>query len=979
MRSPRSLRQAVGLAGAVAVLLLIAASALAQETRVVTGTVTDSETGNPIGFAQVSVVGTARGAVADQDGNFRLEGAPAGPFTLRVQSLGYRTLNITVAPDRSVVEVALLTDYLNVDEIVVTGRATEISKRNAANAISVVTAREIDRVPAQSIEQQLQGKVAGADIQKNSGAPGGGIQVNLRGVSSINAASEPLYVVDGVIVSNVAIPNGQDVVTQASGGSNPSALQQDQVNRIADLNPNDIERIEILKGASASAIYGSKASNGVVLISTKQGRPGPPRVDVTQRFGVFDLSETIGYRSFQELDVEEVVEIFGEDARAPFLSGQVFDFEKDLFGRNDLSTETIVSISGGDENTRYYASGLIKNDEGIVPRTGFEAQSIRLNLSHVQERWDIGIHTNLLHTETGRGLFNNDNISISPFFAFAGTPRFIDLRQRADGSFPDNPFGASNPFQTFALMKNEEDVWRFLTSVDATLGLYRGETSNLDLVLVGGADWFNQKNDLFFPPELFFEPDDGLPGTSLETNGDNLNLNGSVNLVHSRLFGAGTARTSAGFQFESRDLAISRIVAQNLIAGQENLGSGTQIQVAERREEVEDFGFYVQEELLLLDERLALTGAIRGEQSSSNGDPDDIFWYPKVSASYRIPQAGSGIDELKLRVAYGESGNQPLFGQKFISLDATGNIGGEPGLVVSPEVGDPDIEPERTSEIEAGADLLLFGGAAQLEATFYQQNITELILERTVAPSTGFGTQFFNGGELRIRGFEAGFAVTPIQTEDFLWISRTTFAIDRSEVIELPVPSFVIGGAFGTDLGDFVIEEGESATQIVGPIDGELGKVGDVNPDFKFSFVNDATWGPWNFYVLWDWQEGGDIINLDTLISDLSQTTIDFVGNGAERLSSIGVNAPYVEDGSFVKLRELTVSYDVPTSVVKQLWGGFERVRLSASGRDLLTFTDYSGLDPEVSNFGNQPIARNVATSPFPPSRSFWFSVDLGF
>lgn len=969
-----------------AVVLLAPRLARAQE-RTLTGTILDGATGERIPFAEVGIPGTATGTVTDQNGTFRLDGVPAGQsFTLRVQSIGYQTREISVPSTEDNVEIVLVYDYLQVDEIVVTGRATTIGRRNAAVSIATVSAQEIERVPAASVEKQLQGKVAGADIQKNSGAPGGGISVDLRGVSSINAASEPLYVVDGVIVSNVAIPNNQDVVTGSTAGSNKSTLQQDQVNRIADLNPDDIERIEILKGAAASAIYGSKASNGVVLVTTKRGQSGPTRVNFTQRLGVFDLSEKLDLLTYGDATVEEVVGVFGEAARGPFLEGQFFDHEEELAGQNDLSTETIVSLSGGDENTSFYASGLVKNDEGVVINTGYEKQSLRLNLEQaIGDRWQIGVNTNLLHTEAQRGLFNNDNFNITPYFALPFIPRFFDLRQRPDGSWPifEGAGVTSNPLQTFELMQNEEDVWRFLAAVDLEVDLWRNDQSNLQLISNGGLDWFDQKNDLFFPPELLFEPLDGLLGTSLLTEGDNLNLNGGVNLVHEYAPTGFTARTSGGMQYEQRELEIDRIVARDLIAGQPNVGSGTSIQVAERKERVEDFGFYVQEEVLLLDERLNLTGAVRGEQSSSNGDTEKIFWYPKANASVRFPEPAMFLDEVKFRVAYGESGNQPLFGQKFISLDATNNIDGEPGLVINPQIGAPDIEPERMREVEGGIDATLFDGRARLDVTAYQQNITDLILERQLAPSSGGDTQFINGGELRVRGFELGFAVTPVQTEDFLWLSRNTFYLDRSEIVDLPVPGFVFGG-FGTSLGAYSIEEGESATRLVGLVEGGVREVGDVNPDFKVGFTNEIIWKGVNVYSLWEWQQGGDILNLTKFISDLAQTTEDFIPEGQERLEGSPVlGGPdagvYIEDGSFVKLRELTVAYELPPSWVETWWPWARSVRLSLSGRDLLTFTDYEGLDPEVSNFGNQQIARNIDTSPYPPTRSFWFSVDLGF
>ena len=244
----------------------------------------------------------------------------------------------------------------------VTGRGTGIERRNLPNAVATVSGEELSRVTAQSIEHALQGKVAGADIQTNSGAPGGGAQVRLRGVTTISASASPLYVVDGVIISNVAIPSNQNAVTRAGSGSNASSAQDAPVNRVVDLNPADIENIEILKGASASAIYGSKASNGVIIITTKRGREGRPQINFTQRFGFFDLSEKLGFRTFE--DAAEVDAAFGAGTAADvgFVAGETFDHEQALAGRNALSSETQMSVSGGSENTSYFLSGVWKND-----------------------------------------------------------------------------------------------------------------------------------------------------------------------------------------------------------------------------------------------------------------------------------------------------------------------------------------------------------------------------------------------------------------------------------------------------------------------------------------------------------------------------------------------------------------------------------------------------------------------------------------
>lgn len=966
-------------------LLCLSAIEASAQGRTVSGTVSDSLTGIAIEGASVSVRGTTLSTTTGDAGRFTLANVPQTAVTIAVRRIGYRPVEMVLAAGRNELSVAMTRDLLRLSEVVVTGQATGVERRNLANAVATLNAEDVSRVSSRSVEQALQGKVPGATIAANSGAPGGGMQVRLRGVTSINAASEPLYVVDGIIMSNVAIPSNQNAVTRAAGGSNPSLTQDAQVNRIADINPNDIENIEILKGASASAIYGSKASNGVVIITTRKGRQGAPRVNVTQRIGTSRVSNTLGSRTFTS--VADAVAAFGPSAAQHFAPGVVYDQEKELAGRTPLSTETIIDVSGGGEDTRYFVSGLWKDEGGVIDNTGFEKKGVRANLDHrLGSRLNASVQTNVLRTIAQRGLTNNDNASVSFWMVFPFTPSFVDLRRREDGTFPANPFVASNPLQTAALMKNDETVWRSIASGRLTFDAIQRPSHSLRFVANGGADYFTQENSLLFPPELQFEPDDGEPGTALLSNSNNLNLNIGGSAVHTFTPGSGgfTATTSVGLGGASRDLRISRIVSRNLVGGLGIVGAGTSIQVSEQRQRVEDFGLFAQEELLLLDERLLLTAGINADRSSANSDTDKLFAYPKFSASYRFIAPFRLLDEAKLRAAIGQSGNQPLFGQKFTPLTATQNINGLPGLVVQGTVASTDLRPERQREIEGGLDLTLGGGRGTVEITGFQKNVTDLLLQRTLGPSSGFATEIFNGGELRTTGLEIGVGLVAMQSAAVQWLLGTTYFSSRSKIVDLPVPTFRAGG-FGTALGAFQIEEGASATQIVGNDslpDGRrvVRKIGDANPDFNMSFTNDLKFGAFRLYGLLDWQKGGDIINLTKFLYDLGSNTADYVGAGENRLAVFGKQtAVYVEDGSFVKLREVTLSYDLPAPLVSRLGKRLRSAQLSLSGRNLLTFTDYTGLDPEVSNFGNQPIARNIDVAPFPPSRSFWLSATVGF
>ena len=615
------------------------------------------------------------------------------------------------------------------------------------------------------------------------------------------------------------------------------------------------------------------------------------------------------------------------------------------------------------------------------------------------KRLNFSLQTNVTKSLAQRGLTNNDNASVSFWMVFPFTPSFVDLRQLPDGSFPANPFVASNPLQTAALMKNDEKVLRSILAGRLTLTAVDRQGLNLKLIANGGVDQFAQENSLLFPPELQFEPtDDGQPGTALLSNSNNLNLNLGTSgvLTFTPQSGVFTATTSVGVNGSSRDLRISRIVSRNLPGGIGIVGAGTNVRVLEERQRVEDFGLFAQEEFLTLGERLLLTAGINADRSSVNSDINKYFYYPKLSGSFRFPQPFRWMEEAKIRAAYGQSGNQALFGQKFTPLSVIENINGLPGIVVPVlgPVGSNDLHPERQRELEGGVDLTFLGGRGALELTGFRKDVSDLILQRTLAPSSGFGFEVFNGGRLRTTGVEVGLNLVPVQTPTAEWIFRTSFASTRSKITDLPVPTFR-GLGFGTALGSFQFEEGASPTQIVGNDSLPNGstvvrKIGDANPDFTMSFSNNLRFKNLRLYGLLDWQNGGSIINLTKFLYDLGQNTADYaepitVGSlqttkGANRLRLFPKQtAMYVEDASFMKLREVTLSFEVPSTMLSRFGRGIRSAELSVSGRNLLTFTDYTGLDPEVSNFGNQPIGRNIDVGPFPPSRSFWFSVNLGF
>ncbi len=964
----------------------------APETRRVLGRVIDPSSKEPVAGAQVSV--PANGAVlfTEVDGTFVIENAPAGEFEINVQAGGRETRDIQVAAGRTSIDVDL--SLVEGEQIVIEGRAPAILKTNLANGASVIDDKDLNRVTAPTVDGAMQGKLAGANLQFNSGAPGGGAQLRLRGISTINGQSSPLYVIDGVVISNVAVPSGANAITAAAAGGNASS-QDNPVNRIADLNPNDIENVEVLKGASAAALYGSKAANGVVIITTKRGRNGENKVEVTQRIGMAQVSNKLGSRNFDS--AQEVMDAFGDTSPLVDLynasGGRTFDHEAEIT-RTSVAYETVASASGGTDKGNYYGSVLVRDEPGVVIGTFYQKQTGRIAVGYkLGDRVTLGFTANVMHSTSDRGLTNNDNTGTSYYVVLSGTPNFVDLNKKG-GLYPANPAigSGANPLQSVELFQNREDLWRLITGANLGIDAYKSDDGRNTVRVLSnvGADSFDQKNNLLSPNELLFEPSAGLTGTSIDATTTNVNFNvgAGISWGYTPESKKWRSALSGGLTYESVDLNSVYVTAQDLTAGQPNVDSGTSVNILQNRLRTKESGLYVQEEVALLDERLSLLAGLLGERSSLNGNSDKYYVYPKVAAVYSvIPPSDDEVNKpafetLRVRGAYGEAGNRPNYGQKFTALNATGNIDGNAGIVLGLNAGDPNIEPERQREFELGVDLVSRDQRIVAELTGYQRNISNLLLQRALPTSTGFTNEFFNGGSMRNRGIEAALQVRPVPSA-IDWTSRAILTLNRSQVTNLPegIDKFDITVAgFGTGLGAFRIEEGKSATQIVATIDpeGTVAAVGDGEPDFRVGWSNVVKVDRFTFGMLIDWQQGSDIVNLTRLLYDFGNNSPD-KEEAAKRLMAFsdGDARPYIEDATFVKVREISAAYDLPKKIAEQI-GPLKTLQLSVSARNLLTFTNYSGLDPEVSNFGSQPIGRNYDVAPYPPSRSFWLSITAG-
>lgn len=984
--------------------LLVPSHAWAQFT--VQGTVTDESTGETLVGVNIVAVDAGVGVVTDANGRYAID-LPGDQATLRFSFVGFRQQEVQVTPQTGTLNIALVPDVANLEELVVTGLATSVKRENLANAVTKIDAEEIaGTVDPSTLDGALQGKLAGVNITAQSGAPGGGINVQMRGISTLGTgSSQPLYIIDGVYVNNAQISTGRSAVDQAGGPS-----QDNAANRLADLNPDEIESVEVLKGPSAAAIYGQRANAGVVIITTKRGATGRTQVSFSQDLGAVSALNLLGVASWSE---EKIDLIYGEGTTAAARekerfnqarqSGNLFDYEEELYGNTGLVTNSQLEISGGNQQTQFYVSGGFKDEEGIIENTGFARKTVRGNIDHqLNDRIRIASRSNYIYSDSDRGFTGNQNSTGgSVGYTLAYTPTYAQLQPDEDGNFPDNPYFAENPLRLVNEAVNNQEVSRFLQAFTLDADLLRGANTSLALRLNGGFDYLNSNSTVYFPPFFQFQQAQSNPGDVIQGKEDNFTTNVEGFLVYNQTVDAGVGpinlTTQTGFTRFTQDENRQLVRGRGLAPQQQNPLNG-QIQeiFSQQFVKIVDIGFVGQQEVNWADKLVATVGA-RFDRSTLNAKQEDFYFYPKGSLAINLHNfdfwnVGS-VSQMKLRTAYGETGGLPEFGATFSALNSV-NIGGGLGSTVSPRGVDPDLDPERARELEFGADVGLLDGRIALEATYYRKIVDDIILDRENPVSTGITTIATNAGTLKNTGVELGLSISPIRRQNVSWFSRTLFWQNDSEMTDLTIPAFTTGG-FGAALGTYYIGEGFSPTTIVGTPatpDAEVPFTvyGDAQPDFQMSFANSFTlFQNLELSFLLHWSRGGDNINLSRLLTDIGGTTFDWnedhdgdgVPNGLDRTDMFGPGAAqFVEDASYVKLREASIYYTLPSTLLENTFNGVLRtIKLGLSGSNLLLFSDYDSYDPEVSVFGTQAVAQSVEVTPYPSSRRITFHLRLEY
>lgn len=980
-------------------VFMMSTAAMAQFT--VTGTVQD-DSGEPLIGVSIVIKGTTTGTATDLDGSFELRVPSGSEATLMFSYTGYQTAEADVSSSNNTVDIVLEEDFAKLDEVVVTGLASGVKRSNSGIAVATVSGEELtENTTAQTLDNALYGKVPGVLMQANSGAPGGGINMQLRGISTLGAgSSQPLYIVDGVYVDNSSIRTGRTQVSGASGGQS-TATQDGAANRIADLNPDDIANIEVLKGPSAAAIYGTRANAGVIIITTKKGQAGQTKISLSQDIGVAQGQNFIGFDTWDE---EKIVKLYGADAAGPQLDalraaeaeGRVTDWEEFFYGEEPLLSNTNLRISGGNQKTQFYVSGGIQSEDGIIKNTGFDRYSIRANVDHrISEKVRISLNSNYVNSVSDRGFTGNqNNTGGSLGYNIAYTPTYADLYPDEAGNYPDNPYFNDNPIAIRDLGVNQQKIDRFITAFNLDVDLLQTSTSFLKFKMNGGVDYLSGNSQVYFPEVLQHQRAQANPGDVMWGRQDILNTNLQAFLTYNTNLGSINSNTSIGGVRLDRDSEFLLSRGRGLLLGQNNLQWAQVVSTQEQTNQtVTDLGWVAQQDFNWEDKLIASLG-VRFDRSTLNRDQERYYAFPKASLAANIANFDfwniDAVNQLKLRAAYGETGGLPNFGATFESLNSQ-LIGGNIGSQVSARSIDPNLEPETASELEFGLDAAFFDNRITFEGTYYNKEVRDLILDLTPAGSVGVGAIATNAADLTNRGLELALGVNAIQSTNLDWYTKVMWWRNVSEITRLDIPTRTVGG-FGNALGTYLIAEGYSPTTIVGNpsgtnIPGGLTVYGDRQPDFTLTWFNQINFlKNFDLSFLFHYQNGGEAINLSAFLWDLGGTAPDWgddpdgdgvvAGNARVAEWGGGNTGVYVEPTDYVKLRELGLYYTVPQSVLPNL---MERLKLGVSINNMLLWTDYGSYDPEVSNFGAQPVSGNIEVTPFPSSRRFFFHVKMDF
>lgn len=1037
----------------------------------ITGTVVDNE-GLPLPGASILVKGTTTGTTTDFDGNFEII-LPENASTLVVSYIGFRSKEIAIGTE-TVFNVILEPDSAKLDEVIVVGYGTLAKKRVTGSVISI-TPEAIVNVPALSPESAIIGQVAGVQVQETSGEPGASPNIRVRGSGSISAGNDPLFVIDGIPISRNLTSAG------INGGvaRRRSAFQPPPVNPLATLNPNDIESIQVLKDASAAAIYGSRGGNGVLLITTKKAsatEEGKFSFDswvrfenVANKIDLMNASELIAYTTdarnnnyLSSVPGASIDDPIGDGDRGDtnfelpesFIDwdGTDTDWQDAIFKTGITQNYNFSYASPIRNNTSFFTSVGYFNQKGIVDKAQFERYNLMLNLnSQLSDKLNLDLRVAPTITE-------NQRVPASaPYFARPPGVIYSALVHSPTVS-PFNPDGtinqlnnqsylgggtttASNPLAILEAI--DDQIFQFQTR--ASLGLSYEILPDLTFKTFGGT-YINLYNQDFYRGNTLLYRNASEGETYAQaTSSTEVNWVWENTLNWEKEFGDHFVNAVLGYTAQKDNIVIKQVLADNFPDDLVTTISGGQVFAGNSVKEQWTLASSLFRLNYAFKDKYLFTGTIRSDRSSRFGADNQTGYFPSFSLGWRVNeesflQSVDAISELKFRFSWGETGNFEIPNYGAIGLLSPDNYnlaGNELNGLIQSTIPNPELTWEKSQQTNVGLELGLYNNRVFLLADYYTTKTSDLLLNVSISSVSGFQTTLQNLGEVENKGFEIALR-TKNFVGDFSWDTDINFSTNKNEVLSLnesnepifsqgsagirhvtrvgdPIGSYygyVVDGIYQTEAD---IANAPVDTQAPDPSPGDfrfkdIDGDGEITPDDRTvtgSYFPDFTWGINNrlsyknidFSFLIQGVEGNEILNLTSRHLKNGEANFNSYavfndrwrspsepGNGsiprADRASGNhgNNNRPssfQVEDGSFVRLRNVTLGYTIPTNNI--LGGSIDRLRFYVTGTNIFTITDYLGYNPEVSNISTNSLTPGEDYGAYPLTRSFTMGVNLTF
>ena len=987
----------------------------------ITGRVTDSLSGQGIAVATVSVVGTGLSARTGDDGRYRISDVPVGEHTVRVVRIGYSSVTkpVTVLPDQEItVDFAVTQRATQLEEVVAIGYGTT-ERRELTGAVSSVTAADLSAAPVTSVDQALLGRAAGVQVVTSSGQPGAGTMVRIRGGNSISAGNDPLYVVDGVpLTTNLEDGTPGTLLGEGMRGLNP----------ISALNPDDIASIEVLKDASAGAIYGARAANGVVLITTKHGREGQNSVSFGSYYGIQQVRRTLpvlGAAQFAQM----VNTAYVNAGQSPFYTpaeiagfGQGTDWQGAIFRTAPMRSYDL-SMSGGDANTKYYVSGGLLQNDGVVIGSDLSRGSFRLNLDrNISSKFRVGNRLSLSRSHAhvlpngGAASVMLDALTAPPTLpvTVTGGEYFTGVNPLTGRPFP-------NPVATANVITNEERDNRVIGNVFAEYDIRSGLTFRSTV----GADFLNSVQDYYSPSTVLPGLNSGGEGSRGESETFSWSFENTLQYQH-RFGELHTLDVVGGTSMQrssTAQIAGSAITFSTDALGVNGLNAAQTFRSVSTPAPHWSLLSYFSRLRWGIADKYLLTVSARVDGSSRFGAGHRYGFFPSAAFAWRasdeefVKRLGL-FNDLKLRASYGRTGNQDIGNYSSLALlSNTVNVfGGVRGIGFAPyTLANPNLKWETTDGIDFGVDATLFRSRVSVTADYYSKKTRDMLYNVAVPATTGFGTSLQNIGSLQNRGFELSVTTTNL-TGALGWESTLNLAWNRNKVLDLGGDTLVIG-AFpyvggGAHQNPTVLKVGEPVSSFYGWVyagvnsgkvvyqdldgDGVITSndrtiIGNAQPKYTGGLNNRFTFRNFDLSVFLQWSVGNKIYNIN-------RSLLTAAGGTANQLQDVitggpGIGVPkigntfestesnlFVEDGSYLRGKNIRLAYSVPTAWLDAMHlKAMTRLQLYISAQNFFTVTNYTGYDPEISEYATTNLAQGIDFGTYPQVRQITFGFTAGF